>query len=632
MSKRLNTGGSQGEPVRFGSMPFFFPDVKAVELITKNVYGVRLLPAFQRDDSGAPVSPTSWIPYRDAGNVEGNSGKPPFTAWYFSFKGYKFIGNDGRGFLSPLTMERHDKRGVDPLFDCYQLAHNSKEAHPEWYALTVKAEGEKNATLEKYRVFCAANALMEVDRNPMNRLIVVTKVSLDDLKEQLDVLCNTKDQPNDPDWSDFLLGDITSPHHGLWGTVQKGTFNKAGMEASLFSFSRSRDRLVNVVKYPVDPNSSWGMEVLAGRYDIADLERVTRIASAEEILEFIVNDGFLPEDLIHEACSPTWDVPIVKGRRTSGPRSFPEQSAAEENQGGSFVKPKTPPATAPGVPVAQPPVSQRRFWVLMPDGRPSAQLIPESAVRAMVNSHGQDMQLVLEGTDVWCLASSFGIVKTVTPPPAAALQPATAPTTTSSAPSPAAALQPATATTTTSSAPPARIMAPPVPTMPAIPAPAPAVASAPPIPRQAASPAPTQAPPAPMQAPPAPMQAPPAPMQAPPVPVRPPAPPAPMQAPPAPMQAPPAPPATMQAPPAPPAPTQAPPIPATVAQPVALPMAAPAAPVSSGVLPLTNEERAELAELEQEWTAVLSAGKSVSQAKTQRYYELSERALAAQAR
>lgn len=550
-------------------MPFFFPEVKAVELITKNVYGLRILPAFQRDESRLPVSPTSFVQYRDPANISPDSGKAAFTDWYYSFKGYKFIGNDGRGFLSPLILERTDKRGVDPLFDCYHLARNSKDNRPEWFALTEKVGDEKNATLEKYRVFCAMNVVLQAEQNLVNRIAVVTKASLDHMKEHLDVLCSRQDQPNDPDWPDFLLGDVTSPYHGLWATVQKGKFNTAGMEASLFKFSGSKDRLINAVKYPVDPNSAWGQEMLAGRYDIGDLERVTRIATAQEILEYIVNDGFLPIELVQEACGPFWDVPESKARRTSAPTAYQEAPAG----GGSFApRPPVAQAAAPA-PMAAP--SGRQFWVVLPNGTVSAQAMPEAIVRSMVAQNRQNLQVMLVGEQAWKTAQDFGILVPVAPAPAPAPAPVPA--------APPAAPQP-----------------------PRMPAPA--------GPRVIAPGAPTPLPP-PGSSPVAP---PPMPPGAPAMAQRPVTPPPPAAQRPAPVQpaAPMAPPAAPVAPPAAPtAPAAAPTAPAAPQPPAA----------NQPVQALSPAEVTEYQELEQLWMQQCAAGQAMPPDKLTRYAELADR-------
>ena len=310
-SKRGLVGGAAGEPEDSFANPFVHTGIKAVNLMRKNTYGVRLLPAFDMNlDPASDEFATSFIPYRDETKKDPESGLPVFTSWYYVVRGYKFIGNSKQAFLSPLTLEARDQLGIDPLFDMYRVAKNSK--NDDWKFLTEKpqnvAEGY-GAPLPYIGQHVLSNALVNIEGNVENRLVVYGVAGLKMLKQYLNLLRpSIEKNPVDPNWPDYLYGDVTSPEYGLWATVKETKYNDAASCAA-FNFSAQRDRLVNHTPYPLDINSEDGISALRGRYNISDTDRVTKIWSAEEILDFLVRDGFYPYALIQEACARNWTIP-----------------------------------------------------------------------------------------------------------------------------------------------------------------------------------------------------------------------------------------------------------------------------------------------------------------------------------
>jgi hypothetical protein len=348
VKNRELSGGSDGEPELFGAHPFFHADTKAIRLVGKNTYGVRLLPAFDRSlTPGTDEFKLSALPYRDRDNVDPSSGHPKFTDFYFVVKGYNFLGNDKGSYISPLTLERRDARGVDPLHDIHYTAAASQ--NPDWKRLSEKPTNFKDdgysAIIPKYKRFTIANAIVEIEKTGQieNRLVVFGSACLDMLKLELN-----KYRPAivkevaDPDWDSYLFGDVTHPLYGTWATVKKTVFNTtSGMSDAGFHFSLKADTLNGRTAYPLE--GDWGSDMLKGRYDIKDLEKVTRIWTAEEILDFIVADGFVPYELIQEACGNRWTIPAE-----STHPSFHPQSAQDADDGGLA------PAAVPARPAAVP--------------------------------------------------------------------------------------------------------------------------------------------------------------------------------------------------------------------------------------------------------------------------------------
>jgi hypothetical protein len=347
--KKSLVGGSEGEPELNSAHPFFFPDVKALQLLSKNTYGLRLLPAYDMHmlEAGDENYKLSVAPYRDVDKIDPMSDQPKFTAWYYVLKAYKFVGNDSRHFVSPLTGHAKDNRGIDPLFDIFFTARNS--GNPDWTCLVAKPEKASDgyqSVIPLPKRCGVANALVNIEKTQSieNRIIVFGSMCLDMLKMTLNTMRPvTVVEPVDPDWPNYLFGDVTSPARGSWATVKKTIFNTAQMADSGMHFSSKPNQLVGHTAWPIDTATEWGIAALAGRYNIADTEKVTRIWTAEEILDYIVSDGFIPYALIEEGCKKHWHVPPESGNPTY---SLPPESS--DDDGGQFG----PVPSAPAAPVA----------------------------------------------------------------------------------------------------------------------------------------------------------------------------------------------------------------------------------------------------------------------------------------
>lgn len=357
-------GGSEGEPGSGFTHPFFASGVKSIQLIGKNTYGVRILPAFDRNiDSGDPAFKLSVAPYRDIDKAEANPEQhSPFTSWYFTVKGYKFLGNDQRQFISPLSQYgKKDMKGVDPIFDIFFAAKNS--GNPDWVCLVTKptdpAQGYRSV-IPLPSKFGIMNGLVDIEKSGEieNRAIICGSMCMDMLKDTLNTYRPAMvNAPVDPTWPNYLFGDVTSPAYGSWATVQKTVFNTANMADAGFHFSKKKDTLISHTPWPIDLDAEWGQAYLQGRYDFGD-PGIVKILTAEEILDWVVADGFIPYELIEHACKNRWTVPADP----CGATHFPPQ---EDSGGGTFQAP-APAVSRPSAPaapaqrVSAPPVSTPR--------------------------------------------------------------------------------------------------------------------------------------------------------------------------------------------------------------------------------------------------------------------------------
>jgi hypothetical protein len=500
-SVRNLRGGAAGEPPRNFSHPFFREGVQALDLKAKNTLSGRILPAFDFDlDPATAEFKQSVLPYRDRNRKDPETDHCMFGPWYFCYLGYKFVGTQGLGFLSPLTEARSKARGIDPLFDTFLTAKNHTKA--EYHRLTEKAPGEKNAVLTGPRRFYAVNLLVTSLEVPERRAVVLTEAGMEEMHKALNVY-RPAHEPTvvDPNWEEYLLGDITDPLTGLVGDSKEGPFNDANMSTCWFHFSTSKDRLKGHRTHPIDPGTEEGQRILASRYNLGDADNIVRIATPEEILNYMVQDGQIPYELIEEACSGHWAIPPQVEPRRAATRAATSQPQPASSPASSPATPRpvtAKPASAPAPTPAT--VVTRKFWVAHPtDGVVEK---TEAEARALAAQLGAELQVMVQGgEDSWHTAGDMGLLPP--PKPAAPVAPPK-PVAPPAPPKPAAPAAPAkpvapSATARSGQGPAAGVNPPGRPTYP--PRPAAATPAYPPRPTAPAAPAAPSAPPPPPTSP-----------------------------------------------------------------------------------------------------------------------------------
>ncbi len=295
-------GGSAGEVSRDFKSPFFHAGVKAKELRVKDIHKLRVLPAFDRAQYRPedPQFTLSYIPYRDKHVDPDKSTKTEgFTDWFFELQGYTFLGKGQKGFLSPLNVG-----GRDPILDCYNFVKKSADNSIK-HLIARPEEKNKSAIIPLPRTWAFMNAYLQVENAWDNYLVYCSISGFGNLKEKLALRAGRNDHVVSPEWPDYIYGDITHPTQGLLATVAKGSVGtgKQNIETSLFNFSAVAGRLDGAQSFPLDPATPLGQTALKGRYNILDGETVLKVATYEEILNYIVADGVIPYDIIFAACS-----------------------------------------------------------------------------------------------------------------------------------------------------------------------------------------------------------------------------------------------------------------------------------------------------------------------------------------
>lgn len=392
----------------------------------KKMFSGRILPAFNYHMSQADSEfQTSWMPYRNADNIDPETNQPVLSAFFAVVAAYSWFGNKQVSFLSPSTLRfTHSvSRGpelIDPVQDIRNFA--KKHEDPAIRALIERPENKKDAQIiipypQRRYVFnfygTAGN-----DRNARNYLIDVSQKGFEDLAGKLSEWRPAHEQILDQKWPNYLYGDITDPSNGVMVDTASIPSNPQPFNGFVFT-NGSHKSLKGVRQQPV-PH-----EALVGRYHLYGDNSAFKIMGAQEIVDFLVEDGAIPYHLIEEVCSNYAHVPA----RPSKAKVFP--GSTEEEDINSFTPPvpnpfnkqgiaakaqavaashkvdDTPPWEAPQVMKAPPPTPQpavtqeEKYWVSM-NGNVDDDLHSRFEVQDMINKNpGQAFMLCEQNSNTW---------------------------------------------------------------------------------------------------------------------------------------------------------------------------------------------------------------------------------------
>lgn len=423
----------------------------------KKIFSGRILPAFNYHLSQADADfSTSWMPYRNADNTDPETNQPVLSAFFAVVAAYSWFGNKQVSFLSPATLRfTHSvSRGpelIDPVQDIRNFA--KKHDDPAIRALTERPENKKDAKIiipyAQRRYVFNFFGTAGIDRNVRNYLVDVSQKAFEDLAGKLSEWRPSHEQVLDKNWPNYLYGDITDPSNGVMVETVPIPSNPQPFNGFVFT-NGSHKSLKGVRQQPVP------MEALAGRYHLYGDSSAFKIMGAQEIVDFLVDDGSIPYHLIEEVCSNYANVPP----RPSKAKVF--AGSSEEDDINSFVPPvpnpfsnqgivakaqamaashkagDTPPWEAPAVmkaaaPAAPPAVTQeKKYWVSM-NGNVDDDMYSRLEVQSLINKNpGQAFMLCAQHEDTWQspLEANF-VVSAINkpkppPPPAAASQHQTA--------------------------------------------------------------------------------------------------------------------------------------------------------------------------------------------------------------
>ena len=324
------------------------PSDKKVGLMT------RFLPAHNLAlKPGTPEFKQGMIPYRDRNNVDTKTMQESFTNWYLALRVFNFLGRQNLSLTSP-SSRPEGASAAERACPVTMLVRYCKE-NPQYAQFITKPAAptptNKYCTPDlEYAAVCYISNVISVHRDAPNPKLNVLMLSRGAHNTMATALGRNRphDLPAnlvDPNWPNYMLGDITDPVRGLVAQVkpvQAGPSPTA--QPWTPCFSQKDDRPEGMTPYPVT------MAQIEGRYDIMSSD-VVRIESFQYIVELLIADGFLPRDLIAAACGGMCDIP-GGGAPTptfqTAATGFPGVPTAPAAQQGGFGFPAAAPAAQGG--------------------------------------------------------------------------------------------------------------------------------------------------------------------------------------------------------------------------------------------------------------------------------------------
>lgn len=434
-------GGSKGDSM-IGSTggSLFAPGVRVVYPKQNSVLRGRVMPSFNITMNQADqMYKTSWMPYRDrnAPELDKHTQTPAFTPFFVNIQSHRFFGFKERSFLSPRTLQIMEgataEQIADPLIDLYNGIKRTKDENLIKNYLK-KIDDKKNSRPKV--PLPSKQAVMNFYHEGENgtwetSLLVLSRGAMDHLKEQLAWPVPSGKTPHDPNWPEFLFGDITDPETGLLATVSLTKLEN--ISAHCLHFSTKKYSLDGAVVKKIPASE------LANRYDILSLD-VLVIPTYQQIVDIIVQETDIDLELVKRYCGHAANVGNRSyGRPTKYDQDLDEESLDEDQDDLSYesvqtpqsslsshapVAPPAPPAPpvppAPPAPPAPPvaPVAEEKFWVI-PSGsqnRTPVQMT-KSELQAMVNNGDQNADVMtLDQKSGWKKPADFGIATVAVPP------------------------------------------------------------------------------------------------------------------------------------------------------------------------------------------------------------------------
>jgi hypothetical protein len=388
----------------------------------KKSFSGRILPMFDYNLSQADANfPQSWAPYRDADRVDQETGQPELTAFFGVASCYSWFGNKQVSFLSPTTyrythgMSRGQEM-TDPLLDIRNYA--KKHEDPAVRALTERPANTKDAKVvlpyAQLRYFFNFYGTAGSDRNIRNYVIDVSKKAFDDLSGKLSEWRPAHETVVDSAWPNYLFGDITNPMTGLLVDTVSIPSNPQPFNGFIFCPGAHKS-LKGTRAQPVP------QEALIKRSHFYGDNMAFKIMPAQEIVDFLVEDGAVPYYLIQEVCSNYANVPPAPKRAFVSPGS---DSEGEDDV--PYVPPMpmrnigySAPAPAPSTP-PPPAACEVHYWLSVGGASPTKHTHTEVTYIMNGGPKGQ-VRICKVGESDWKTPEQFGfsVSQDIAPPPPA---------------------------------------------------------------------------------------------------------------------------------------------------------------------------------------------------------------------
>lgn len=377
MSKIRLVGGSVGLKVaesnnsysdsRIPQLNMFIPDnlYPTVLKDKAKVHGF-ILPSFDSQMSEHDVAySSSWEPYRDSATQDPISGNDAFTPWFVPLgevdsKGYvtrggiyQYFCNSKSTFLSPSL----DPSSSDPIKDLrihiYKMCNagdtqyrwmvtrptfnpSNPQETPMWVLPAPKMAYLVNA-------YCTGSNPNADDYGEMkNRILMLGSAAFNALIEDLDAYRPGNVAPIDPEYPDFMLGDITNPNRAIHFNSETVSSNITYVKLGLGKYNK-RTGLV----YTAENLVQLYPDALEGRYNLTDTANVVNIPTYDDVVNQIILEGIVPYSLVGEVCAKKCenfpDNPDLPKEVDETPKEAPKAQPKEAPKAQPKVTPKAEP-------------------------------------------------------------------------------------------------------------------------------------------------------------------------------------------------------------------------------------------------------------------------------------------------
>jgi hypothetical protein len=406
----------------------FQPDV--LSFTPGNNIGIvgKILPCF---DFGIELHDTEfkkgYISYRELENE--------ISRFFLEAPCHSFFGNNKLKFFSPKIYHAHvlaDHYGFerppnrDPIDDVHDFVKSSARDRYGYLLPGTSNWGKPTLKSAESRLFLNVYGRKSNDRVFSNMIIDLSALAKTDLVEKLDALKPEGVESWDPNYPYYLFGDVTDPTRGAifhTGKIKRpGPARTYEFNGIIFNDDNEQDNTRGMKEYNT-------LQFLEGRVNMWSTDPTYNpmiVMSYQDIVHIMVEDGFIPVELIKEACSDYADVgattrgPIPPAAKPQPPPHQASPAVAHTPRPAASAPPPPPPPPPPAPPPPPPveAVKELEYYCSVP-GVFSVEMLPESKIQDLLDA-GHLVQVNKDGR--WVTTDNldvlgFRLPRKHTPPP-----------------------------------------------------------------------------------------------------------------------------------------------------------------------------------------------------------------------
>jgi hypothetical protein len=277
-----------------------------------------------------PGFPSSYRAYRDNASIDAQ-GHPALRPIGAFLRVHKNIGKREDDFVSPLSLANLFQDGVqrstdDPIVD---IVNTIKDEKHHWHRLSQEGSAPGGRRLIQFPgQTVVMNVYATSSKNPNEQakvgLMTISASGVTDYDTQMNTTRPAMiQQPRDPEWPNYLYGDVTHPNHPVvFNTMTRTNPSNSSQTYLGFFFSN------NSLSYDgLRPGPVISEQLLAQRINIFD-PNLYNFLVYQELVDMLVADQVYPLDLIQEACGGRANI---LGTPALGiPNPLPQQQPAQQ--------------------------------------------------------------------------------------------------------------------------------------------------------------------------------------------------------------------------------------------------------------------------------------------------------------